>query len=110
VAADLNRRLLSQMVSYDVASSICQTLARGHGRAQGQLILSGFQSDSTLRQRDIRARPPGRGLHSPTFRLNVSALCGIGGALRVCLGGAQGMLGGISGVSGGVYGVFLCTV
>jgi len=29
----------------------------------------------------------GRGLHSSTFRLNVSALYGIGGALRGCLGG-----------------------
>ena len=28
----------------------------------------------------------GRGLHSFTFQLNVSAFCGIGGALRVCLG------------------------
>ena len=29
----------------------------------------------------------GRGLHSSTFRLNVSTLCGIGGAFRGCLGG-----------------------
>jgi hypothetical protein len=29
----------------------------------------------------------GRGLHSSTFRLNVSALCGIGVALRDCRGG-----------------------
>jgi hypothetical protein len=29
----------------------------------------------------------GRGLHSFTFHLNVSAFCGIGGAFRVCLGG-----------------------
>ena len=28
----------------------------------------------------------GRGLHSPTFRLNVSAFYGIGGALCSCLG------------------------
>jgi TPR repeat protein len=26
----------------------------------------------------------GRGLHSSTFRLNISAFCGIGGALRDC--------------------------
>ena len=34
----------------------------------------------------------GRGLHSSTFRLNVSALCGTGGALRGCqvvFGGCQ---------------------
>ena len=28
-----------------------------------------------------------KGLHSSTFRLNVSAFCGIGGAFRGCLGG-----------------------
>jgi TPR repeat protein len=31
-------------------------------------------------------RGEGRGLHSFTFQLNVSAFCGIEGALRVCLG------------------------
>jgi hypothetical protein len=31
-------------------------------------------------------RPVVRGLHSPTFRLNVSALCGIGVHLGVVLG------------------------
>jgi hypothetical protein len=35
----------------------------------------------------------GRGLHSSTFRLNVSALCGIGGALGGCVGGVYGVLG-----------------
>ena len=29
----------------------------------------------------------GRGLHLSTFRLNVSTFCGIGGALRGCVGG-----------------------
>jgi hypothetical protein len=29
---------------------------------------------------------PGRGLHSSTFRLNLSATCGTGGAFRGCLG------------------------
>jgi len=29
----------------------------------------------------------GRGLHSSSFRLNVSAFCGIGCAFRGCLGG-----------------------
>ena len=29
----------------------------------------------------------GRGLHSSTFRLNISALCGIGDSCRGCLGG-----------------------
>ena len=31
--------------------------------------------------------PPARGLHSFTFRLNVSAFCGIAGASMGCLGG-----------------------
>jgi len=31
--------------------------------------------------------PPGRGLHSSTFQLNVSASRGIGGAFRDCLRG-----------------------
>jgi hypothetical protein len=35
----------------------------------------------------------GRGSHSPTFRLNVSAFCGKGGALGGCLGGVQGVSG-----------------
>jgi hypothetical protein len=39
----------------------------------------------------------GRGLHSSTFRLNVSALCGIGGAFRGCLGVVYGVSGGIGG-------------
>jgi len=30
---------------------------------------------------------PGRGLHSSTFRLNLCAFCGIGGASRGCSGG-----------------------
>jgi hypothetical protein len=31
--------------------------------------------------------PESRGLHSSTFRLNVSAFCGIEGAFKGCLGG-----------------------
>jgi len=42
----------------------------------------------------------GRGLHSSTIRLNVSALCGIGGARRGCLGGVYRGCQGYSGVSG----------
>jgi hypothetical protein len=30
--------------------------------------------------------PAARGLHSSTFRLNVSTFCGTGGAFRTCLG------------------------
>ena len=34
-----------------------------------------------------RRETRGTGLHSSTFRLNVSAFCGIGAAVRGCLGG-----------------------
>jgi len=37
---------------------------------------------------------PGRGLHSSTFRLNVSAFCGIGGALRGYSRGVYEVVGG----------------
>jgi hypothetical protein len=43
---------------------------------------------------------PGRGLHSSTLWLNVSALCGIGGACWGCRGGVYGVIGGIRGCLG----------
>jgi hypothetical protein len=46
----------------------------------------------------------GRGLHSSTFRLNVSAFCGMGGAFRGCLGGEWEVLG----VRCGCLGCILC--
>jgi len=46
--------------------------------------------------------PEGRGLHSSTFRLNVSAFCGQG----VHLGVAQGVFRRWYGVLGGAQGVF----
>jgi len=48
---------------------------------------------STSIRKRKRRRPRSRGLHSSTFRLNLSAFCGIGGALRDHLGvdiGTQG--------------------
>jgi hypothetical protein len=44
--------------------------------------------DINISQRLPRSSAPGggRGLHSSTFWLNVSAFCGIGGAIRGCLG------------------------
>ena len=44
--------------------------------------------------RPLSRRTRGRGLHSSTFRLNVSALCGVGGAIRDCLGGVEEVSGG----------------
>ena len=52
--------------------------------------LGEVRDDLEPRRREYR----GGGLHSSTFRLNLSALCGIGGALR----GVHGVLGGIRGV------------
>jgi hypothetical protein len=46
----------------------------------------------------------GRGSHSSTFRLNLSAFCGKGGALGGCLGGVQG----VSGVIRAWLGCVLC--
>jgi hypothetical protein len=48
----------------------CKTLAEGN--ACGRIHLEQHGS--------------GRGLHSPTFKLNVSAFCGIQGAFMGCLG------------------------
>jgi hypothetical protein len=44
--------------------------------------------------------PDGRGLHSSTFRLNLSASCGIGGAFRCCLGGVWEVSRGVRACSG----------
>ena len=46
----------------------------------------------------------GRGLHSSTFQLNLSAFCGIGDAFRDCLGGVLGVRGDIR----GQFGRLLC--
>jgi len=51
-----------------------------------------------------RVRPGGRGLHSSTFQLNLSALYGIEGARRGYVARVQGGLRGVQGVEGG----FLC--
>ena len=59
---------------------------------------------------DAFSEARGRGLHSFTFLLNVSAFCAIGGALRVCLGvilrvfiRCRGVLGGIGGLKGVLF-------
>ena len=40
----------------------------------------------------------GSGLHSSTFRLNVSAMYGIGGARRGCVARVKGVFGGVEGL------------
>jgi hypothetical protein len=54
--------------------------------------------------RVFRCVLPGRGLHSFAFRLNVSAFCGIGGALRICSGVILRVFTRFCGVLGGVGG------
>ena len=44
--------------------------------------------------------PASRGLHSSTFQLNVSAVCGIRGARRDCVARVKGVLAGVSGCVG----------
>jgi len=51
------------------------------------------------------SKPGIRGLRTSTFQLNVSAFCGIGGALRDCLGV---VFAGVEEVSGGVGGFKGC--
>ena len=60
-------------------------------------VAAGF----TLNLLDTPGLLDGRGLHSSTFRLNVSAFCGIGGAFRGgCLGGVQEVSSAIWGCKG----------
>ena len=46
----------------------------------------------------VGQRTAGRGLHSSTFQLNLSALYGIGGARRGSVARVKGVLGGVYGV------------
>jgi hypothetical protein len=48
-------------------------------------------------------QPAARGLHSSTFRLNLSTFCGIGGAFSGCLGGVLEVSGGIGGCLGCIF-------
>jgi hypothetical protein len=50
--------------------------------------------------RRATAYKPGRGLPTSTFRLNVSAFCGIGGACGSCLGSVEEVPEGIRGCVG----------
>jgi hypothetical protein len=58
----------------EMAGNICEALGVG-----GVPPRSGYRGAGAR-------RVAGRGLHSPTFWLNVSAFCGIGGAFRNCVG------------------------
>jgi hypothetical protein len=49
--------------------------------------MEGVEALKSLRSLRIDGNMLGRGLHSPTFQLNVSAFGGIGGEIRGCLRG-----------------------
>ena len=53
---------------------------------------------ATLEYKKIKLK--GRGLHSSTFQLNLSALYGTGNARRDCEARVKGVLGGVQGVWG----------
>ena len=63
----------------------------------GRAWNSGFMMNSS-------SAPMIMGLYSSTFRLNISAFCGIGGAFRGCLEGVEEVLRGIRGCSGCILG------
>ena len=57
-----------------------------------------------------RSMPITRGLHSSTFQLNIRAFCGIGVAVKRCVGGVQaGVKAGVKGLLEGIGArVFFC--
>jgi len=61
----------------------CTALARGGAGGDPAGVPRGLQPEALCAQRLLQE---GRGFHSPTFRLNVSACCGKGGAFRGCPG------------------------
>ena len=102
--------------SCDVANKTCQAI-HGGGSVRDVRAGSGGRGDGGARpprrrggdrhkgvahggRRCHQQGVPGRGLHSSTFRLNVSAFCGIRGACWGCLGGDQDVSGGMRGCLG----------
>jgi len=61
-----------------------------HLSTNGPRIATLLEALTACGERDV-----GRGLHSSTFQLNLSALYGIGGALRGCAARVKGVLGGV---------------
>jgi len=56
--------------------------------------------DCSIEKLDVQLPPRPRGLHSSNFRLNVSALCEIGGAFRIFVWGVLDGSGGMKGSLG----------
>jgi hypothetical protein len=100
-------RFLNQTAPYDVARSIWQALAGEQGQCGGRLTRRRGAGQRRLRLRIIpghrvgqqrRRRLVGKGLHSFTSQLNLSAFHGIGGARRDCVARVNGVLRGVCGV------------
>ena len=76
-----------------------QTLASSDGTFSSWLLPPAVGAAARLGDVNLivssEADGEGRGLHSFTSRLNLSALYGIGGARRDCVAHVQGMLGGV---------------
>jgi hypothetical protein len=72
----------------DVAIDICQALddVQRWARTVRSRARGGWEA---------RDEPGGRGLHSSTFQLNLSALYGIGDARRGCVAHVKGVLRGV---------------
>jgi len=64
----------------------------------GLNIFAIFAGIAAMSAKLVANMPGCRGLHSSTFRLTVSAFCGIGGAFRDCSAGVLGVLEGIRGI------------
>ena len=72
--------------------------SRGYNDVRGVGLEAEAAERAEVREGRV-PRPPRRGLHSFTFQLNLSAIYGIGGALRDCVARVEGVLGGVQGVS-----------
>ena len=81
--------------NYHASKALRGVVSRGSGVVSGIDFIYVFIALALL---------AGTYLHSSTFRLIASAFCGIGGALRGCLGRASEGIWGYMGVSGGSWG------
>ena len=65
----------------------CKPLLEGDNICAGKKLLHSDAAGTDEYFANVECMVSGRGLHSFTFQLNVSAFCGTGGAFRGCLGG-----------------------
>jgi hypothetical protein len=93
-------RFLIGMASYDAASQHMAGRTAPIMNPRFLIEMASYDADSQhLAGRTARAGDQGaaggRGLHSYTFQLISSALCGIGGARRGCVARVRGVIGGV---------------